>query len=176
MDSIVSWPGHPAKQATTAMPRRGTNLAPAIRRRKNTRLPPSADVPSLIRLALGPLECEVLQQVCAFGESTARQVLERISRPLAYTTVMTTMTRLYRKGLLSCRMSGKTFFYSSRLSAAQLQIQLARDLVRALVACKDVPGQELAAAVVEAMHQERPEMLQELNRAMHEHASRLVAP
>ncbi len=51
----------------------------------------------------------------------------------------------------------------------QLEIQLARDLVRALVACKDVPSQELAAAIVEAMHQERPEMLQELNRAMHEH-------
>jgi predicted transcriptional regulator len=112
------------------------------------------------------LECEVLQQVCGFGESTARQVLERMPRPLAYTTVMTTMTRLYRKGLLNCRLSGKTFLYNSRLSAAQLEMQLARDLVEALVACDEVQSQELAAAIVEALRRKRPQLLQELKRAL----------
>ncbi len=168
MDAIISWPGYASKPGANASLRRRTNLAPAIRRRKNTKLPPSADVPSLIRPVLGPLECEVLQQVCGFGESTVRQVLERISRPLAYTTVMTTMTRLYRKGLLSCRLSGKTFFYSSRLSAAQLEMQLAHDLVKALVACDAVQSQELAAAIVEAVRLERPQLLQELKRALGE--------
>jgi predicted transcriptional regulator len=110
----------------------------------------------------------VLQQVCGFGESTARQVLDRIARPLAYTTVMTTMTRLYRKGLLSCRLSGKTFIYGSRLSVAQLELQLAHDLVKALVACDAVQTQELAAAIVEAIRSERPQLLQELKRALHE--------
>ena len=51
---------------------------------------------------LGPLEEEVMEAVWKLGEVTVRDVLgilER-SRPVAYTTVMTTMGRLADKGML----------------------------------------------------------------------------
>ncbi len=54
---------------------------------------------------LGPLEAEVMDVVWDRPEVTVRDVYEVLSerRPIAYTTVMTTMGRLAEKGLL-CRM------------------------------------------------------------------------
>ena len=165
MDPVISWPTHPRKQEAGEVPlRHRTSVSPLPNRK--VRSPPSVHVPSLIRPALGPLECEALQQVCGLGESSARQVLERMPRPVAYTTVMTTLTRLHRKGFLNCRASGRTFFYSSRLSSAQLELQLARDLARALMGCDHVQPHELATTIVETMRVERPQLWQELKRAL----------
>lgn len=52
---------------------------------------------------LGPLEQDVMEVVWRLGEATVRDVHERLvqERKIAYTTVMTTMTRLASKGLLA---------------------------------------------------------------------------
>jgi predicted transcriptional regulator len=52
---------------------------------------------------LGPLEQDVMEVVWDLGEATVRDVHERLvaQRKIAYTTVMTTMTRLAAKGLLA---------------------------------------------------------------------------
>ncbi|MEX0592130.1 MAG: BlaI/MecI/CopY family transcriptional regulator [Nitriliruptoraceae bacterium] len=51
---------------------------------------------------LGPLEQEVMEVVWSVGDTTVRDVHDVLarSRSIAYTTVMTTMTRLANKGLL----------------------------------------------------------------------------
>jgi predicted transcriptional regulator len=51
---------------------------------------------------LGPLEQDVMDAAWDLGDATVRDVHERLSadRSIAYTTVMTTMARLARKGLL----------------------------------------------------------------------------
>ena len=49
---------------------------------------------------LGPLEVTVMEILWARGESNVRDVVDRLDRPLAYTTVMTTLDRLFKKGLL----------------------------------------------------------------------------
>lgn len=51
---------------------------------------------------LGPLEQDVMDVAWELGDATVRDVHERLSadRAIAYTTVMTTMARLARKGLL----------------------------------------------------------------------------
>ncbi len=51
---------------------------------------------------LGPLEQEVMEVVWKVGDSTVRDVHGELSRSrtIAYTTVMTTMSRLASKGLL----------------------------------------------------------------------------
>ena len=51
---------------------------------------------------LGPLEAEIMEVVWDSGEVTVRDVHEALggSRPLAYTTVMTTLGRLADKGLV----------------------------------------------------------------------------
>jgi predicted transcriptional regulator len=64
---------------------------------------------------------------------------------------MTTMDRLFQKGLLRRKTSSKAYVYSPRLTACQLETQVARDLITAFLACcQDSPGL-LASALVDAV-------------------------
>jgi hypothetical protein len=45
--------------------------------------------------------------------------------PLAYTTVMTMLDQLHRKGLVDRRKSGRAFRYTARVSAAEVRRELA---------------------------------------------------
>ena len=67
---------------------------------------------------LGPLETDVMETVWDLGDTTVRDVHAEISerRDLAYTTVMTTMTRLAAKGLLTRDTSGLAHRYRANLS------------------------------------------------------------
>ncbi len=108
-------------------------------------------VKSLVRTALGPLEQEVLRIVGGSENSTVRDVLEALNHRYAYTTLMTTMDRLFQKGLLRRQMSGKAYIYSPVLTVCQLETQVARDLITAFLACwQDSPGM-LASALVDAV-------------------------
>ena len=66
------------------------------------------------------------------GENNVREVAEKLSRPLAYTTVMTTLDRLYKKGLLERRKSERAFLYSPRLSRKDWDRQRAGELAAGL--------------------------------------------
>ena len=81
---------------------------------------------------LGPLESDVLRVLWNKGESTVRDVLEALDRPLAYTTVMTTLDRLFKKGLLDRHKSERSFRYvpSGRsLSTGNLSDGATRELL-----------------------------------------------
>ena len=54
-------------------------------------------------MELGELEAAVLGTVVRLGKASARQVAEDLepSRGLAYTTISTTLDRLYKKGVLT---------------------------------------------------------------------------
>ena len=54
-------------------------------------------------MELGQLEAAVLGSVVRLGKASARQVAEDLepSRGLAYTTISTTLDRLYKKGVLT---------------------------------------------------------------------------
>jgi predicted transcriptional regulator len=55
------------------------------------------------------------------------------TRSLAYTTVMTIMTRLHTKGLLQRDRDGKTYVYRPAFTREQHRERLSRELVRGLV-------------------------------------------
>lgn len=57
------------------------------------------------------------------GESNVREVTECLERPLAYTTVMTTLDRLFKKGLLLRTKFDRAFVYSPRQSRVELEQQ-----------------------------------------------------
>jgi predicted transcriptional regulator len=73
---------------------------------------PRADAPP----ALHELESEVMEQLWKGGESTVRVVMQAINKQTrtdrAYTTFMTVMARLHKKGLLARRRDGKTDYYA----------------------------------------------------------------
>lgn len=73
-----------------------------------------------IRAALGDLETEIMERVWARpegGPATVREIWQELypARPIMYTTVMNTMTRLARKGLLVAEKTGQAFIYRPTL-------------------------------------------------------------
>ena len=59
----------------------------------------------------GPLEIRVLEALWARGTAAAVSDLQPQFPGVAYTTLMTTLDRLFRKGTLSRFKSGRAFFY-----------------------------------------------------------------
>ncbi|MBU6422978.1 MAG: BlaI/MecI/CopY family transcriptional regulator [Chloroflexota bacterium] len=84
---------------------------------------------------LGPLEAAVMERLWKRGTATVREVVDDLgrSRALAYTTVMTIMSRLHEKGLLQRDRSGKTYVYRPAVSREEHRQRLSRELVRGLV-------------------------------------------
>ena len=79
----------------------------------------------------GDLESVVMNRVWdrAGAPVTVRDLLDEISRdrPIAYTTVMTTMDNLYKKGWLSRVRDGKAYRYTATASRAEYSAGLMRE-------------------------------------------------
>ncbi len=86
------------------------------------------------RSDFGPLEAEVMEAVWCAGQPIAvRDVVEELNEyraePLAYTTVMTVMSRLAEKEVLSRRKAGRGYLYEANApDAAGIAV---KDLLRA---------------------------------------------
>lgn len=79
---------------------------------------------------LGKLESVVMELVWTDFPSSAREVCNRLhgKRERAYTTIMTTMDRLYRKGLLRRAKDGLAWRYTPTMSKAAFDRALANHL------------------------------------------------
>jgi predicted transcriptional regulator len=80
---------------------------------------------------LGELELAIMQVVWARGDVAVRQVYEALQsqRSIAYTTVMTVMSRLAQKGILATRKQGKAYYYHATVTANELVAQRAQRAV-----------------------------------------------
>jgi predicted transcriptional regulator len=83
---------------------------------------------------LGELEAEIMEQLWRQGGATPREVFEALHRPGAYTTVITVMTRLVQKGLLTREPQGITHCYRPAQSRDQFLSFASRQVVEDLVA------------------------------------------
>jgi predicted transcriptional regulator len=82
-----------------------------------------------LRAALGNLEREVMDVVWRTGETTVKEVQLALSREVAYTTVMTTLDRLFKKGFVSRTRAGRPFVYQAILTRTQTETAVARGIV-----------------------------------------------
>jgi predicted transcriptional regulator len=98
---------------------------------------------------LGPLEQDLLERLWQCENATVRELLEDGELGLAYTTVMTTLDRLYKKDLLDRVAEGRAFRYSPRYSKQDLQRQVAGQAIRDLLGSEpsSVPLSYLVEAV-----------------------------
>lgn len=71
-----------------------------------------------LRQVLGDLEADIMEAVWQYEEVTVRDIHEQLNsrRQIAYTTVMTVMTRLAEKGILSKIKSGSAHRYKPAVS------------------------------------------------------------
>ena len=88
----------------------------------------------LWRGTLGVLEREVMDAVWTAGEATVRDTQLLLPRQVAYTTVMTTLDRLYKKGLVVRSRAGKAFVYRAAQTRQQTEAAMASGLVSGLLA------------------------------------------
>jgi predicted transcriptional regulator len=115
---------------------------------------------TLTRVALGELERAVMAQLwSADGPLTVRDVHDRLERELAYTTVMTVLGRLAKKGLVRQERDGKAYRYAAASSREQMAAEVMID------ALGDV-GEDRTAALVAFVDRVGPEEAEALRRAL----------
>jgi len=110
---------------------------------------------------LGPFEQQLLRELWTRGSATVREMVDDTGIRQAYTTVMTTMDRLYKKGLLDRVAEGRAFRYTPRLSSEELQRGAALDGIRQLLGSNDTSALPLSY-LVEALSAHDAQLLDEL--------------
>jgi len=113
---------------------------------------------------LGPLESAIMDLLWNRGESNVHDVVERLDRPLAYTTVMTTLDRLFKKGLLDRRKSARAFLYSPRWSRLEWEHRRAGEFVAGFLAGPQPAGELLISCFVDAVGRQDEALLDELEK------------
>jgi len=78
-----------------------------------------------------PLEMLCLKALWSLGEGNVKQVQALVcrSRPLAYTTIMTVLDRLVRKGKLARRKVGRPYVYTIQATRESMRRAAVRELV-----------------------------------------------
>src|ERR1039457_6316855 len=82
---------------------------------------------------LGPLEQRLLDALWARGSATVRELVEGGCEGLAYTTAMTTLDRLFKKGLLNPSVGARAFRYMARFSREEFGGEAAGHAFRQLL-------------------------------------------
>jgi BlaI family transcriptional regulator, penicillinase repressor len=72
-------------------------------------------------LDLAPLELDCMNTLWPIGQATVREIRDLLAprRPRAYTTIMTIMDRLARKGVVERVKSGRAYVYRPRMTAEE---------------------------------------------------------
>ena len=92
------------------------------------------------------------------------EVAGELDRPLAYTTVMTTLDRLYKKGVLERRKGERAFFYMPRYTRDEWERKRAGDFLAGFLAGPRRAGELLISCLVDNMARHDETLLDELER------------
>ena len=115
-------------------------------------------------LALGTLEFELMEILWSNGASSVRDVVPRLSRPLAYTTVMTTLDRLFKKGLLDRYKSDRAFVYSPIFSRQEWERRRAGNLVAGFLSGPNPSRELLLSCLLDAVGEHDAKLLDTLEK------------
>lgn len=95
---------------------------------------------------LGDLELTIMEVLWDKSPQAVREVQRRVARgKLAYTTIMTTLDRLYKKGLLAREKDGIAFVYRPAIDREEYQRRVVEAAVTPLL--EQGPSGVLAAFV-----------------------------
>ena len=129
----------------------------------------------LFEKRLGALERDVLALVWERGDSSVRDACEHLGSAVAYTTVMTTMDRLFKKRLLSRRKVGRAFVYYATATREELEGAVAAELVQTLLRADGFGPLPILSSLVDAVSDRDRALLDELERLVREKRRALEA-
>ena len=114
----------------------------------------------------GTLELRVLEALWKKGtEASVRDVLDAFPQA-AYTTVMTTMERLHRKGVLERRKDGRAFLYRPISSRDEMERGLVTRALEPLL--RGGQAQPILSCLVDEVSRHDERLLDELERLVRE--------
>jgi predicted transcriptional regulator len=124
--------------------------------------------------SLGHLEENVMEILWTRGESSVRDVIQKLERPLAYTTVMTTLDRLFKKGLLTRHKSDRAFVYSPRLSRNEYDRARANSLVAGFLSGPESGRELLLSSFLDVVGHHDREFLADLEKKIRGERKKLL--
>lgn len=119
-------------------------------------------------LALGKLERQVLEEAWRRGEVSVRDIYVAFDELIAYTTLMTTLDRLFRKQLLGRRKDGRAFLYSPAVTREELEHGIREDVIDGLLGRGAEGIQPVLACIVDTVSERDRQLLDELDRLIKE--------
>jgi predicted transcriptional regulator len=122
----------------------------------------------MVENRLGSLERAVLSFVWKHGDTSVRDACEQLGSSVAYTTVMTTMDRLFKKGLLARRKVGRAFVYTATATREELEGAIAAELVQSLLPNDGTQPLPILSSLVDAVSDRDRALLGELERLIRE--------
>ncbi len=122
----------------------------------------------ILETRLGALEREVMTLVWRAGDISVREACEQLDSSVAYTTVMTTMDRLFKKRLLTRRKVGRAFMYAATATREEMEGAVATELVQSLLQRHGGEPLPLLSSLVDAVSDRDRALLGELERLIRE--------
>jgi predicted transcriptional regulator len=122
----------------------------------------------MLENSLGTLERDVMAIAWARREVSVREVCAQLDASVAYTTVMTTMDRLFKKGLLARRKVGRAFVYQAAATRDELEGAVATELMQSLLQGHRGEPLPLLSSMVDAVSERDRALLDELERLIRE--------
>lgn len=118
--------------------------------------------------ALGTLERKVMEETWRLGEVSVRDIHQAFGEQIAYTTLMTTLDRLFKKNLLQRRKDGRAFLYKAEVSSEELDRGIKEDVVDGLLGHGADQVEPVLACIVDTITERDRELLDELDRLVQE--------
>lgn len=114
---------------------------------------------------LGPLETEIMQLLWQEERSTVKKVHRRFSqhREIAYTTVMTTMSRLAEKGVLNRHREGLAYVYTPAITEEEFVTMVVHQVLDGLL---DDYSDTAVDYMIDYLAKHNPEELRRLQKAI----------
>jgi predicted transcriptional regulator len=122
----------------------------------------------MLHKSLGALERDILAICWEHANVNVRVACSHLETPVAYTTVMTTMDRLFKKGLLSRRKVGRAFVYNAAASREELEGSVASELVQSLFTSDRSESLPILSTLVDAVSERDRALLDDLERLIRE--------
>jgi predicted transcriptional regulator len=118
--------------------------------------------------ALGKLERQVLNEIWQRDETSVRDIYLAFGERIAYTTLMTTLDRLFKKKLLTRRKDGRAFVYLPAVSPDEFVQGIREDVIDGLLGHGADAVQPVLACIVDTVSERDRELLDELDRLIKE--------
>jgi len=118
--------------------------------------------------SLGDLERKTMDEVRRQGKVNVSRVISALDASYAYTTVMTTLDRLYKKGLLDRKKEGRAYYYSAKYSREEMERSMAADVIDSLLHNSIGRVEPVLACIVDSVSERDLQLLDELERLVKE--------